>query len=124
MFADDGSYSIIRGDADTIVVKLFEDTEQKTPYNPVAADVIDFTVKKSTEESMATAKVKKSTKDGSITVTDNAVTIPIKPADTESLEYGTYKFDVQITFGGDKEKIKTVVGPLDFNVTEEVTTSE
>jgi hypothetical protein len=46
MFADDGSYSIIRGDADTIVVKLFEDTEQKTPYNPVAADVIDFTVKK------------------------------------------------------------------------------
>jgi hypothetical protein len=73
---------------------------------------------------MATAKVKKSTKDGSITVTDNAVTIPIKPADTESLEYGTYKFDVQITFGGDKEKIKTVVGPLDFNVTEEVTTSE
>ena len=43
----------------------------------------------------------------------------IEPSDTENLDYGTYKYDVQLTTADGK--VDTVITPADFKVETEVT---
>ena len=51
-------------------------------------------------------------------ITENS-TIHIVPSDTNSLSYGTYQFDVQLTLANGK--VYTVIAPHNFNIMKEVT---
>ena len=50
---------------------------------------------------------------------DNAANIPIWPEDTQSLNFGTYVYDLQLTFAGGT--VKTIVKPSRFKIAQEVT---
>lgn len=50
---------------------------------------------------------------------DNAANIPIWSEDTQSLNFGTYVYDLQLTFAGGT--VKTIVKPSRFTVAQEVT---
>lgn len=50
---------------------------------------------------------------------DNAANIPIWPEDTQSLNFGKYVYDLQLTFAGGT--VKTIVKPSRFTVAQEVT---
>lgn len=50
---------------------------------------------------------------------DNAANISIWPEDTQSLNFGTYVYDLQLTFAGGT--VKTIVKPSRFTVAQEVT---
>lgn len=49
---------------------------------------------------------------------DNTAYINILPEDTESLRFGKYVYDVQLTFNG---AVKTIIKPSTFTIGEEVT---
>lgn len=63
--------------------------------------------------------VKRTTTDTEALISKAGQDVTIEPADTASLEYGRYVYDVQLTTS--EGEVYTVVKPSAFNVTEEVT---
>ena len=95
---------------DTAELSLDVKKNDGTAYD-FSSDTVVFTVKKSTITSEIIFQK-----------SFNSGEIKILPEDTAHLNYGTYKYDVQITTpGGD---VYTVIEPSDFTLTSEVTFGE
>ena len=96
--------TITRGDTASFSISITD--ASGAAYEPQEGDVVTFTVKKSTK-----------TED--ILIQKTGTSISLAHEDTADLKYGTYAYDVQLTYAsGD---IDTFIGPADFVVTEEVT---
>lgn len=94
-----------RGDSVYLNIKLTKNGED---YEMAEGDTLTLTIKKTT-----------SSKKALISKTFEDLTVKIESGDTDSLEYGTYYYDVQLTSAnGD---IDTVIPPTKFVIAEEVT---
>ena len=104
---EDGTIEMIRGDtAEFDITVTVEEEGQIVPYILQEGDILTFTVKKST-------KVEE------VLIQKFGEHITINPDDTESLKYGGYKYDVQLTFANGK--VDTIIPPHNFILNEEVT---
>lgn len=113
-------FYLTRGDTAPMPFTLTSKSDSKVRYIPeTGKDTLIFTVKKSTSDK--TAIITKSLAAGDITF-DSAGngTINILPADTASLDYGIYYYDLQLTTP-DAAGVQTVITPSIFKVCEEVT---
>ena len=116
----DNDIYLTRGDTVPMPVTLTSKSDSTVRYIPeTGKDTLIFTVKKSTSDK--TAIITKSLAAGDITF-DSAGngTINILPADTASLDYGIYYYDLQLTTP-DAGGVQTVITPSVFKVCEEVT---
>ena len=116
----DNDIYLTRGDTVPMPVTLTSKSDSTVRYIPEAGkDTLIFTVKKSTSDK--TAIITKSLAAGDITFDSagNGV-INILPADTASLDYGIYYYDLQLTTP-DAAGVQTVITPSIFKVCEEVT---
>jgi hypothetical protein len=116
----DNDIYLTRGDTVPMPVTLTSKSDSTVRYIPeTGKDTLIFTVKKSTSDK--TAIITKSLAAGDITF-DSAGngTINILPADTASLDYGIYYYDLQLTTP-DAAVVQTVITPSVFKVCEEVT---
>lgn len=104
----DGTIRLTRGDTARISVYINNDIND-TEYNISETDILTFTVKKSVSDK--TPYISK-------TITGSNL-FHIKPEDTTNLQFGNYKYDVQLTTeSGD---VYTVIGPNTFEIMKEVT---
>lgn len=106
---DDNRFEIVRGDsADFDVYLPIKDEEGQIidEYILQEGDVLLFTVKKNTK-----------TED--IIFQKSGQHIEIFPEDTESLSYGKYVYDVELTYASGFRD--TVIRPTEFKITDEVT---
>lgn len=99
-----GAMHLTRGDTAQFTITPMN--SDGTVYELQEGDVIAFSVKKKTSDSVAT-------------ISKTGADVEITPEDTGSLTYGTYKYDVQMTFADGR--VDTFIGPHDFVITEEVT---
>ncbi|WP_278502845.1 hypothetical protein [Mitsuokella multacida] len=98
---ESGRILLTRGD--TAYINVVTDD-----YTPQDGDQIKLTVKRSTAD-----------KDTLIQKTVSDGVVKIEPKDTETLDYGTYVYDCQLTTAaGD---VYTFIPPTDFVLQEEVT---
>ena len=99
---------LTRGDTAKLTVPIENDLDN-TSYVMDEQDVLTFTIKKSVKDNdNLVQKV--------VTGSNN---FHIKPEDTDSLPFGKYVYDVQLTTaGGD---IYTVIEPTSFEILSEVT---
>jgi hypothetical protein len=105
--------SMIRGNTESITVKL--SLADGTPKALVSGDKVYFTVKKNLLDTVkALQKIV-------TTFVDGAAIITLAHTDTASMPILQYYYDVQITFADGT--VKTVVGPAQFILTAEVTTT-
>ncbi len=89
MFIIDGStISLTRGDTLCLNIELTKDDE---PYVPESGDLITFALKKSFTDPVPL--IRKDVHPGQ----DNSIVVEIVPADTKKLNFGTYKYDMQLT---------------------------
>lgn len=103
-----GAVKLTRGDTARLSVNITNETVEKT-YEVGASDVLTLTIKKTIRDEVPAVQK-------SITG-DNQ--FHIAPDDTSGLEFGKYKYDVQLTTAaGD---VYTVCGPSDFEIMQEVT---
>lgn len=104
----DGTIRLTRGDTARLSVYINNNLND-TEYSISETDELTFTVKKTEKD-----KTPYITK----TITGSNL-FHIKPEDTANLQFGNYKYDVQLTTGsGD---VYTVIGPNTFEITKEVT---
>lgn len=101
--ADNGCMYLTRGDTAEFTITP---KKNKMPYALQEGDVVRFTVKKTTKDTAAV-------------IQKTGLNIEILPSDTSGLHYGTYKYDVEMTFADGR--VCTFIGPNDFVITEEVT---
>lgn len=104
-----GEIQLTRGDTARLsVFPTIGEGEEKQPYTVKEDDVLIFTVKKKYEDEAAVIEKK-------IT---GSTTFHIEPKDTKGLDFGKYKYDVQLTTAdGDNY---TFINKKDFIITEEV----
>ena len=103
---NDNIIRITRGDTGYFSVKLFKDGKD---YTLGDKDTLVFSVKRRTTDSETLIRKELLA----------STLIRINPVDTKDLQYGTYYYDVQVTFeNGD---VNTVVQPTRFIILEEVT---
>lgn len=96
--------SMTRGDSESITVRCSE------PFS--TGDTLYLTLREDPESPVVMQK----------TVTefpDGEAIFRICPEDTEGLDFGSYVYDIQVTWAGGV--VKTLVGPAKFKLTEEVT---
>ncbi len=105
---DNGSIKLTRGDTARLNVSIKNATLDED-YEIAADDVLTLTVKKTVNDSEALVQK---------TLTGSAA-FKLDPVDTANLDYGKYKYDVQLTTAaGD---VYTVIEPTNFEITSEVT---
>lgn len=105
---DDNSVELTRGDTARLKVTVTNDDDEE--YVVQSEDVLTLSIKKKVKdnEALVTKTIKGSD------------TFHIEPKDTSELEFGKYKYDVQLTTAvGD---VYTVIPPSEFKIAEEVTT--
>lgn len=103
----DGSVSLTRGDTARISVTIKNSITGQT-YVMQSGDTLKFTVKKSVKDStFAFQKVSTGTN-----------SFRIDPTDTNTLSFGKYVYDVQLTTAN--SEVYTVIEPTRFVVLEEV----
>lgn len=104
---DDNSIELTRGDTARLSVSVTNDDGEE--YEIQSDDTL-------------TLSIKKSVNDAEALVTKTVVGINhfhIEPKDTSGLDFGKYKYDVQLTTAdGD---VHTVITPSTFKITQEVT---
>ena len=106
--SQDGSIELTRGDTARLVVTITNELTD-APYEMQPEDELVFSVKKSTKD--AEPLIRKSVR--------GAKAFHIKPEDTQALEFGKYKYDVQLTtVDGD---VYTVLGTATIQILDEVT---
>lgn len=106
MLKIDDNNNIYLTRADTCVIDLSVKDSDDNEYD-FSNDLVQLTIKGSTATSNVIIQK---------TITGDHFTIT--PADTKDLEYGTYKFDVQIITTDNN--VYTVVGPANFVLCDEV----
>lgn len=105
---DNGRISLTRGDSARLNVSIINDVT-KTEYTISENDVLKLTLKKSIKDSVPA--LQKEIRGSSM--------FYIRPDDTSRLDFGKYKYDVEITTStGD---VYTVIGPSEFEILQEVT---
>lgn len=107
--ASDNSIELTRGDSAYIRVPIFLNNGEGDEYLLDPMDRLIFSLKKTISDTEYTFQ-KKLTGDN---------VFHIEPVDTKDLEYGSYRYDVElITKAGD---VFTVIAPTSFKLTSEVT---
>lgn len=96
---------ITRGDTGIFNIEIL-DRITELPYEVQAGDTVRFTVKKSIYQNKPLIQ-----KEGT--------SIQINPADTQTLMYGKYLYDVEITLANGM--VQTIITPCEFEITSEVT---
>lgn len=98
--------SLTRGDTLKLQVSMTRGGEE---YIPALDDRIRFALKKKvTDDETLILK----------NISPSDLILELKPEDTKSLSFGSYKYDIELTTsGGD---VDTFIGPATFNITEEV----
>lgn len=112
MIIDGTNLSMIRGDSESITVKIREPNGEQIPL--VDGDTIYFTMKvNAASEQKILQKI--------ITVFDDGeAVIEIDPSDTKNLPVRSYRYDIQwVTSLG---RVSTIVPPAVFTLLQEVTT--
>lgn len=105
---DNGRITLTRGDSARLSVSIINNVTREE-YIIGENDVLKLTLKKSIKDS--TYVLQKEIRGVSM--------FYIKPDDTSSLDFGKYKYDVEITTStGD---VYTVIGPSEFEILPEVT---
>lgn len=105
---EDGVIQLTRGDSAHLKVSVTKDNGEA--YEIQNGDLLTLSIKKTVKDD--TALLTKT-----IIGTD---TFHIKPNDTSSLNFGKYKYDVQLTTKD--EDVYTVIPPSTFEILAEVTT--
>lgn len=102
-----GSIHLTRGDTARLSINIVNDSTGET-YEMLPDDILKLTVKKTVYD-VEPCILKKST---------GVNSIHFAPADTKSLDFGKYLYDVQLnTSAGD---VYTILGPVTFEVLKEV----
>lgn len=102
-----GEIKLTRGDTARLTINIADDEGE--PYSIQNGDVLTLSVKKNITDAETVLKK---------TITSGA-TFHIEPKDTAGLDFGRYKYDVQLTMaGGD---VYTVIAPSVFELLTEVT---
>ena len=81
------SIEMTRGD--TAKLQLYLTYQDGEPYEPEEGDVIRFAMKKTFSDAVEPDLVK--------TIPIDTLVLHIEPEDTKALEYGTYRYDIQLT---------------------------
>lgn len=111
---------MVKGDSMTISFKIMIDNEY---YVPRQGDVLYFTVKPGFSQDKIIQKIYP---DSGIDFNsnDNEFCILINPSDTDNIEAGTYKYDIEIVFKDDVNGVVKKTPILgNFIIKNEVTTS-
>lgn len=114
---------LTRGDTANIVFSAIDDTG--TTYVPVEHDVLRFAVAKKVGADPLFERTNIMDNDA-----DEFWTIQIQPANTNSLKFGDYAFDVQLTrYNNGEPEVDTIIGATDeinpiFRVWGEVATED
>lgn len=87
-----------RGDTQYIRRKLTDEEGNILTLNP-ETDKIDFTVRQNIESEVL---IHKDNDNGINIEEDGIIEIVLTPEDTETLEFGEYGFDIQVTIGKDE----------------------
>lgn len=104
----DGSIELTRGDSAHLSVSITNDVDG-TAYEVQPEDKLFLSVKKTVNDAEPCLQK----------VVQGNTTFHIKPEDTSALNFGKYKYDVQLeTADGD---VYTVLGPETFELLSEVT---
>lgn len=101
---------------DNNVMKLTRGDTAQFIITPYSSDGKEYTLQ---EGDVITFTVKKNTYNKQVLIQKTGLEVEIKPEETNNLTYGTYKYDVQMTFADGR--VDTFIGPEDFVLTEEVT---
>ncbi|MBR6208719.1 MAG: hypothetical protein IKQ69_06950 [Oscillospiraceae bacterium] len=102
--------SMTRGDSESITVKCFQ-SGAAVPFEN--GDTVTFTVREDVESPIALQK-------GVTAFDENGwAVIGILPGDTESMDFGSYVYDIQLTRADGT--VTTLITISDFELTEEVT---
>lgn len=96
--------TLTRGDYASFHIDIFD--EAGFPYELQEGDKVIFTVKRNTRTR-------------EIFIQKEGIDIEILPSDTENANYGTYVYDVELTYSNGH--VDTFVGPANFVISEEVT---
>ena len=106
--------NITRGDTKTFIFQRKDINNQVIAQKP---DEMYITIKRNTE--LQSFIIQKRLNDGSITYDEetNYYSFTILPIDTNNLEYGDYKYDIEIIEAG---KVRTIKKGI-FTIEEEVT---
>ena len=101
------SLEMTRGDTESITVSC-----EGHPFEE--GDIVEMTVRKraSSEDRAFYKRIDMFNEDGS-------ATIPINPEDTADLSFGSYMYDIQLTFADGT--VATIIKPNSFVLLEEVT---
>lgn len=98
--------TLTRGDTLYLTVLM---TKNGDNYTPVEGEVVRFAMKKKIDD--AEPLILKD-------IPIDSMTLKLEPRDTKSLNYGSYKYDIEYTsVDGD---VDTFIGPANFIITEEV----
>ena len=104
---DDKTITLTRGDTLIVTLTLTDSADQ--PYTPQSGDVIRFALKKwYTDEDVLITK----------TIPNNTMILRLDPADTASLKFGDYVYDLQITYADGR--VDTFIAKATFKISEEV----
>lgn len=103
-----GNITLTRGDTAYLSLDL---TLNNAPYEYSDGDTVTLSVRRSTKDDDTEYLFQK--------VVDAGEMIVIEPADTKSLEYGRYQYDIQLNTS--RGEVFTVIGPATFKIAEEVT---
>lgn len=105
---DGTTISMTRGDTLKVYVTMKE-RESEEEYFPVEGDVVRFAVKKNYKD--AEPLIEK-------VIPNDTQLLRLDPGDTKELKFGSYVYDIQITFSdGD---VDTFIDRATFTLTEEV----
>ena len=105
---DDNTIKITRGDTAKLTISIRNDLNSSN-YVIGEHDTLTLTVKKSVKD--PTFCFQKSVQGSNV--------INIKPTDTNTLDFGKYKYDVQFTTESDE--VYTIIEPSVFEILQEVT---
>lgn len=106
--------NLTRGDTLRVKVDIVKDGE---PYTPVDGDVIRFALKRSALNSDKTDYQDKEPKILK-TIPNDSMILELEPSDTKELGFGTYDYDIQITFADGT--VDTFIKEAKFKLTKEV----
>lgn len=105
----DNAIHLTRGDTARLILESAMNTVTNEEYVFTSDDILTLTIKKSVSDIEPAVQ---------ITIPGGEV-LHIKPTDTKPLSFGKYLYDVQLTTkAGD---IYTIIGPVLFEITKEVT---
>lgn len=105
--------AMVRGDTNILNIDVTDASGQT--YIPTAADTLTMTVRKGNDKGEI-AFQKKSGLD--VIATDTGWTVTIQPADTATLEYAGYVYDVEVILG---TYVQTIIPMSKFKLEREVT---